>query len=336
MFSLEDGRPIAKSDRLSKNKIILSIIDPDQQDERETKKPVIIPKKKGNGGCKFKGCGSHNKKPCCRHCDEEECPDLPCCNNCRIYYAEDFTETSSDNSDAYSSSESSECQKSHSEKGLQMTRFTAPRDTKLVPLPDLTERFVEYIAGPSGSGKSHIASGLATEFKRINPRKPVYIFSRTDARKDPVYRNLKPIQIDINETLLEDPIDITDEIKEGGALMIFDDCGTIQDDKLRKEVEKLMSDAMEVGRKLNCNIIITNHLVIPNEKKFARTVLNEFNTLTVFPKSGSSQQIRYALKTYVGLNNKQIDDILALKSRWVRISKSYPQYVLYDKGAYIL
>ena len=81
---------------------------------------------------------------------------------------------------------------------------------------------------------------------------------------------------------------------------------------------------------------ITNHLIIPNEKKFARTVLNEIQYLTIFPKSGSSQQIRYVLKTYFGFKDKQITKILNLDSRWVRISKSYPMYILYDKGAYIM
>lgn len=330
MFSLISGRPIAKSDKDSNKKIILSIIDPDEE-IKEVKKIKSC-----------RGCGNSRRKRCCRHCDDEECQYTPCCNNCRIYYADEFGSSSGS---GYNSSESDDCRKSDIGsrcaksllgKGMQMTKYNVPHGIKLIPLPDLTERFVDYIAGPSGSGKSTVASGIATEFKRVYPNKPIYIFSRTDARKDPAYKHLRPIQIDVDETLLEDPIDITDEIREGGALMIFDDCGTIQNDKLRKEVEKLMSDAMEVGRKLNCNMIITNHLVIPNEKKFARTVLNEFNTLTVFPKSGSAQQIRYALKTYIGLSNKQIDDILGLKSRWVRVSKTYPQYVLYDKGAYIL
>jgi len=207
---------------------------------------------------------------------------------------------------------------------------------KLTPLPDFTNRFVEYIAGPSGSGKSTIAAGLAFQFRKMYPKNKIYIFSRTDAKDDPAYAKLRPIQIQMDESLIEDPIDLAEEITEEGCLIIFDDCNTLHNDKIRKEVEKLMADGMEVGRKLNCNMIITSHLVIPNEKKFARTVMNELQMLTVFPKSGSSQQIRYALKQYFGLDNKQIDKILKLKSRWVRISKSFPQYVLYDHGGYIL
>lgn len=212
--------------------------------------------------------------------------------------------------------------------------FECPKGSNLIPLPNLESRSVDYVAGPSGSGKSTITSLMANEFKKKFPRRPIYIFSRTDSRDDPAYRHLKPKQIEL-DTLLESPIDITREIP-GGCLMIFDDCQTIQNNELKKEVDKLMEDAMEVGRKIGCWMIVSNHLVIPNEKKLARTIMNEMHSLTVFPKSGSSQQIRYALKTYFGLNNKQIDQILDTKSRWVRINKSYPMYVVHSGGAYIL
>lgn len=211
-------------------------------------------------------------------------------------------------------------------------------DSKLIPLPDLENRFIEYIAGPSGSGKSTMASNLAMDFHLANPKIPIYIFSRTKPENDDAFNNLHGIAIviELNEKLIEQPIDITKQKFSNGCLMIFDDVSTVHSDAIKNEVNKLITDAMEVGRKLNCNMIITNHLVIPNEKKLARTIMNELNMLTVFPKSGSSQQIRYALKTYFGLNNNQINMILRLPSRWVRICKGYPMYALYDHGAYIL
>lgn len=249
-------------------------------------------------------------KMCCKKCNKK-CEKKPCCEGCCVYYEMESESEDDANTEFHTNAE-------------------------LIALPDFTQRFIEYISGPSGSGKSTMAGKLATEFKNLNPKKRIYIFSRTDAKKDPAYKELNPIQIDINEELILNPIDITNEIDEKGCLMIFDDCGTIHNDKIRKEVEKLTCDAMEVGRKLNCNMIITNHLVIPNEKKFARTLLNEINMITLFPKSGSSQQMKYCLKTYWGMGNKQIEKILELKSRWVRISKTYPQYVLYEKGCFIL
>lgn len=329
MFSLTDGRIIAKTD--TRQPIVLSIVDPDQVKQQGAgrkqplkKKKKVIKKKKPQ----YKGCGG--KRPCCRYCHRDYCQEEPCCDNCGIFY------------DIVQSSSSEEDTSEESEDGGQIGHISTigreyiPRTGKLIPLPNFQERFVEYISGPSGSGKSTVASQLAQQFKIMYPGKPIYIFSRTDAKKDPAFLKLRPIQIDIDETMIDNPIDITKEVTEGGCLMIFDDCNTIHNDKVKKEIDKLMSDAMEVGRKLDCNIIITNHLVIPNEKKFARTMLNEMNMLTIFPKSGSSQQIKYALKTYYGLNNKQIDKILESPGRWVRISKTYPQYVLNEHGAYIL
>ncbi len=296
MFSLTHGRPIAKTAK--PKPIILSIVDTDLE-------PSVKHSQKSN-----------KKKQCCKYCDSEECEEEPCCDSCHVYY------------ESNSESESDE------DTSVIGTTYSSG-SKKLIPLPDLTQRFIEYIAGPSGSGKSTIAAELAVQFKNINPDKPIYIFSRTDVKKDPAFAQLKPIQIAVDESLIEDPIDVTEEFTEG-CLIIFDDCTTIYNDKVRKELEKMMADAMEVGRKLNCNMIITSHLVIPNEKKLARTILNELNMLTFFPKSGSAQQIKYALKTYWGLANKQIDTILAIKSRWIRISKTYPQYVLHDSGAYVL
>jgi len=120
------------------------------------------------------------------------------------------------------------------------------------------------------------------------------------------------------------------------SLILFDDTNTVQADKVRKSIGKLINDILEVGRKLNITIVLTNHLVIPNERKESRVIMNEIQSLTVFPKSGSSQQIMYALKTYFGLNKDQIQEILELPSRSVTIYKSYPQYVVYEKGCYIL
>lgn len=209
------------------------------------------------------------------------------------------------------------------------------KEGRLVPIPKINERSVDYIAGPSGSGKSTYASNLARLFKKIYPEKDFYVFSRTDVRNDPAFKGLNPIQITIDESLIENPIDVSKELSDQ-CLILFDDCNTILDDKQKKAVDKLMADIMEVGRKLGIWIIITNHLVIPNEKKIARTIMNEMQSLTVFPKSGSVQQIRYCLKQYYGLNNKQIEEIINLPSRWVTIYKNYPMCVLYETGAYIL
>lgn len=202
-------------------------------------------------------------------------------------------------------------------------------------LQNFNQRSVDYICGPSGCGKSTQASILAENFMKMFPGKPFYLFSRTDAEDDPALIRLKPIQIRIDKSLIDNPIDITKELT-GGCLILFDDCNTISDNKLKKAVEHLMNDIMEVGRKLKIWIVITSHLIIPSDKTFARTVLNEMHTLTVFPQAGSGYQITYVLKNYFSLNKKQIEEIINLPSRWVTISKLFPQYVIHENGCYLL
>lgn len=210
------------------------------------------------------------------------------------------------------------------------------RDGCIKTMMNMEERGIYYIAGPSGSGKTSYALDLIDDYLKIYPKTEFYLFSRTDYKNDPAFKRFKKVyQIDINEDLLDDPIDIETELSKR-SILLFDDCNTIQNNELKRYIEDLMIDVMEVGRKLNINIVITNHLVVPNERKFARILLNEFQYLTIFPKSGSSQQISHVLKSYFGLNKDQIARILELPSRWVTIIKKYPLTCIYDKGVFIL
>lgn len=258
-----------------------------------------------------------NRKKCCGlcniRCKEKKKKEDRCCDKC-IPKCHDTNDEKEDSTDCFD-------------------EYICKDGEELEIVPNIKEREISYIAGPSGSGKSTISAKYMKKFKDIFNDKDVFVFSRLD--KDPVIDKLKPFRIQVDEKLLSAPIDIQRELKKG-AILLFDDVGTIQNPFLKKYIENLMADIMEVGRKLNIWIIITNHLVIPNERKFARCVMNEMHTFTFFPKSGTVQQITYALKTYFGLSDKQIKKILNLPSQFVTVSRSYPQYVLYEKGIYIL
>jgi hypothetical protein len=206
---------------------------------------------------------------------------------------------------------------------------------KIKALMDFKNRGVYYIAGPSGSGKTSYAINIIKDYLKMYHNTDFFLFSRTSYKNDPAFNGMKINQILLDENLLDNPIDIENELTER-SILYFDDCNTVQNKKIKEYIENLAGDIMEVGRKLNITIIMTNHLVIPNERKIARTIMNEVQYLTVFPKSGSSQQITYALKTYFGFNKTQITKLLALNSRWVTIIKSYPITIIYENGIYIL
>lgn len=251
------------------------------------------------------------KKVCCSKCSEK-CIKRRCCAGCQLCCCESDDEDSDEDIGE---------------------EFEIDDNGHIEQFPTLRSREVVYIAGPSGSGKSTYASKYIENYKSIHPDKPIYVFSRLP--KDQAIDRLNPTRIVINEELIKYPIDISKELV-GGCLVLFDDCDTINDDKLKKAVSKLKNDILETGRHNEIYIVNTSHLVNPNERKDARTIMNECHSLTVFPKSGSAHAIRYALQKYFGLGKEMIEDILNLPSRWVTIFKSYPQCVLYDKGAFLI
>jgi len=209
------------------------------------------------------------------------------------------------------------------------------KSNTLEPIMDPDQRSVWYIAGMSGSGKSTYAANLAKIYRKLHPKKQIYFFSRTSWEDDPAYSKIKPKQVKLDLTLVNEPILIESDI-ESGSLLIFDDIGTIHNKQIKEEVFHLIKDVMEVGRKLNLSLILTSHLILPNEKSFGRVVLNELQNLVIFPHGSSVYQITYVLKTYFGLDKKDIDVILKLPSRSVTITRTYPMAILYEHGAYIL
>lgn len=214
-----------------------------------------------------------------------------------------------------------------SKKGGNEAKLTGK--ATFIPFIDPKKRGVYYIAGPSGSGKSTYATKLILSYKFLFPDNKVFVFSRLPL--DKMLEELGCIEIPINEQ-----ISSVDSIKHiSNALCLFDDIDTIPEKKLRDLIDKLMIDILETGRHNNTYIIVTSHLINGNDKKKCRTILNEAQQITIFPRT-NSHAIRYLLKEYIDLNKKQIDDLMKTKSRWITIDKEYPQVTFNEKGAKIL
>lgn len=243
--------------------------------------------------------GDEKDEICCNKCSKK-CKYKPCCEYCPYHDEELGTEFRTEGT--------------------------------LMPIPNMETREVGYICGPSGSGKSTHSSKYIGNFKKLFPEKKFYVFSRLG--NDQVIDSLNPIRININDELIENPVDITQDLKDGG-IVLFDDVNTIPNDKLRKTVAKIRNDILEVGRHNNVYIINTSHIINPNDGKDGRVMLNECHFLTVFPKSGNIYQIESVLQKYFGYSKEQIDKIMNLDSRWVTLYKGYPQFVMYEHGCFI-
>lgn len=225
------------------------------------------------------------------------------------------------------------------QKALQGVKDSMKKDVKindgvLFPLPQKFESGSEhgYVAGPSGSGKSHYVGNYIEMFKKQHKNAQVWLFSRVDDDKALDKHNIKRIALD--DGLLEDPINPA-ELSEGKpTLVIFDDVDTIRDKDIRAEVLRLRDDILETGRHENITSISTNHLIMDYKK--TRTLLNEVKFVTIFPQSGTSYHIKRLLKEYVGLDKNIIQRIMALPSRWVTVYKVAPMLVMYERGCFLI
>ena len=88
-----------------------------------------------------------------------------------------------------------------------------------------------------------------------------------------------------------------------------------------------------MGRHYNITCISTSHII--TNYVATRTLINEAQSVVIFPKGGSFGQIRGFLERYMGFDKQLIEQIRLLPTRWVFIHKEYPQYIIYEKGAII-
>jgi len=198
------------------------------------------------------------------------------------------------------------------------------------PIPNTDTRECIYVAGPSGSGKSTYVKQYAESYNKLFPKRPIFLFSKI--KDDTSLSGLKNVKhMELNDDIVNDPIEPS-ELKK--SLCIFDDVSTISDKKVREAIFELINDILEIGRHSQIYICVTNHLL--TDYKNTRTILNECSSITFFPSSGSSQQIKYTLKNYFGLDSTAITKILRLPTRWCTVYKNFPQTVLYQTGCYLL
>lgn len=200
---------------------------------------------------------------------------------------------------------------------------------KLIPLPNklIVEKI--YISAPSGAGKSTWCGNWLNEFKKMFKEDEIYVFSTIGY--DKVLDIHDPIRISINEDLLTDPI-APEEIEQ--SICIFDDVDTIKNPKIRNNICGLRDWLLEQGRHFNIRMLMTSHLLM--NYKDTRRILNEATAVCFFPRCGSAYHIKRFLKQYGGLEKQQIKRILNLPSRWVCLYKTYPMYIMYEKGVYLL
>jgi len=202
------------------------------------------------------------------------------------------------------------------------------------PLPRFKKTERIYITGQTECGKSYFIKQFLKQYRKVyedKEEKPIFLFSDVDEDEEiDAIPGLTRFQLD--EGLIE-----TENINPRNfqnSICVFDDIDSIQNKKIYKLICNFRDALLRRGRHENISVIITNHL--STDFRNTRIVLNECNSIVIFPHSGSTHGMKYLLQKYVGLDKKGIEKVLKLPSRWVLIHKNNPQYIMYEKGCYIV
>lgn len=197
---------------------------------------------------------------------------------------------------------------------------------------------ITYIYGPNRSGKTYYAAKYTTLWSEMFEDWPIFLFSRRE--KDKVLDDIKNVnRVAIDETLFTSPLTMSD-FKH--SLVIFDDIDTIPDKKICKAIQKLRDDIMETGRQKMIYVINTSHLGMNWAP--TRTVLNEANSYTLFPRKGNYEHNFKILKDKMGMKPQAIKEIMDRPNGfahkgvwgWVTVYKDSPQYLIFENGVKLL
>jgi hypothetical protein len=220
------------------------------------------------------------------------------------------------------------------------TKLSLPFESSLSILPDTRgdKRNIYYIAGASGSGKSYIAKQITENYHKLYPDRFIYIVSalEEDDTLDSMKVNKKKIQRLDYKTFIDDPPDIN---TVSDCLFIFDDVDNVAPKEGGDAIHTLINDIAIMGRAHKAGqgnismMFLTHH--ITNYKK-SRLILNEADYYILYPQNTSTNQLYYLLKTYLGFDRKDIQNLKKLPSRWVCFHKNAPQFMLWDSGMKIL
>lgn len=141
------------------------------------------------------------------------------------------------------------------EKGSSKIKLPPGSTFSLNINPDPEKRFIYYIAGASGSGKSYIAKHIAEQYQKQFKNRPVYLVSKLKEDETLDGMTIKPKRLNI-EKLMATPMKDLEPLRE--TLVIFDDYDTLQG-KEAKAVQTLIDDICIMGRHTVTSILILSH-----------------------------------------------------------------------------
>jgi len=195
---------------------------------------------------------------------------------------------------------------------------------QLMPRVD-GERELIYITGSSGCGKTTFIKNYCELYHKIYPKAPIYLFS--EKLEDLSIDGLKFINRVVIDNNISEIADIPLENYLPNTLLIFDDYDDLQKQYL-VPIQSLISRVLKLGRQYKISAMIVSHLINPTKnREFNRNILLECQKI-VFFKNDNTYGNKYYLKTYGGMDKKQIDNVLSKDTRYIIFNNRFPNYFI--------
>lgn len=201
-------------------------------------------------------------------------------------------------------------------------------------LNPLTRRAVN-VYGIAGSGKSYWTAEYIKNCRKVFPDMEVFLIT-TNSMDDPAYNKLDLQKLSIVDR--EDLERIADsDINEAtfeNSMVIFDDIET-HDPAIKDFIKNIRDMLFQKSRKHNTEIVNIIHKGLDSHQTIIPN--NECTGGVFFPRA-DWKQIEKILTKYFDCSNKHIKTIKQLRqqSRWVYVEKSYPRYIIFEKGIKII
>ena len=199
---------------------------------------------------------------------------------------------------------------------------------ELIPNTE-ADRDVIYYSGPAGVGKSYAMASYVKNYKKKFKSYPIFLISEKEEDKtlDSI-NGIKRIKID--DSMIDDPLDLKDFTEVGPCLVIFDDIDSFGS-KLKKAIYLLLNKLLKVGRSYRISVLVSSHNSC--DGRDTKSMLNESNIVVFYPTC-YNRSIKYLAENYIGMNKHDIAKMRSHKSRWCAYVKAYPSCIVQEQNLY--
>jgi hypothetical protein len=196
------------------------------------------------------------------------------------------------------------------------------------------ERVTMSACAESGAGKSFFIREYVKRYNEMFPKNPIYLISYLD-KDETLDEYKKIIRLDaFKPEFLDQCSDMDIELEFGHSFVIFDDIDSITSKKMKDKIYGLLNKMLRIGRHFHISVAYIGHeLYNSNDLK---SILNESQTITFFPRFLNFKKMKYLLEVYFGLSKEQIKRIRGIKDRSVTFIKGSDKVILSDTQCYVL